>query len=69
MRNRGATSPAAAEIIRQSHRYILKDSEELARDVDSGVLEGRPYWDPALRGSRARMREFLRILDKANLAT
>ena len=53
------TSPEAAVFIQDPLSYILKPDDEAAYDVDHGLLKGQPYWDPALKGSRPRMREFL----------
>ncbi|CAK0891661.1 unnamed protein product [Prorocentrum cordatum] len=63
------TSPAAAKLIDAPHMHILKSDAELCADVDSGALRGQPYWDPILRGSRAKKLEFLRAVPTAGLLT
>ena len=63
------TSPEAAVMIREPLKYILKSDEELAADVNNGLLRGQPYWDPVLRNSKAKKREFLLALHRARLLT
>ena len=46
-------------MITAPHEYILKSSEDLAHDVDAGILRGRPYWDPQLRRSRQAKLDFV----------
>ncbi|CAK0843206.1 unnamed protein product, partial [Prorocentrum cordatum] len=63
------TSATAAEFILDPATHILKSDAELASDVDSGALRGKPYWDPVLKGSRHNMIEFLTALSGSGLLT
>ena len=63
------TSADASTFIRDPATHILKSDAELAADVDHGVLRGKPYWDPVLKGSRHNMIEFLTALHTSGLLT
>ena len=32
--------------------YIVKNDQELALEVDQGILHGRPHWDMVFKGSK-----------------
>ena len=31
--------------------YVVNNDQELGLDVDQGILQGHPHWDPILKGS------------------
>ena len=59
-------SVEAVEKIEDPFRWIVKPDDEVLQDLDSGK-EIRPYWDPTVKGSRARMIQFLKILHRSGL--
>ena len=65
----GLASSEARRFIERPEEFIVKDSAELARDVDHGVLRGEPHWDPVLRASATKKIEFLKLLHGVGLLT
>ena len=47
----------------------MKNDQELAVDVDQGILQGHPHWDPILKGSKPTKLAFLQHLHCDGLLT
>ena len=49
--------------------YFVKNDQELAFDVDQGILQGPPHWDPILKGSKRTNLAFPQLLHRLGLLT
>ena len=59
----------ARVLISEPWTYVVKNDQELVLDVDQGILQGHPHWDPILDGSKRKKLAFLLLLYRVGLFT